>query len=292
MAISHKDAAKVHKLAQITEELKKGHGCEVTRLTSLKSLCKDPAIANPFVTYLARKTVERVERGRGQVKRLPREKASRNRLLMGEAVGAMTRWLEDPRENRHQQLADLFHQIVTQQNEHRRIKWGSVRIINDADLLIVEYALQCVLNPHDAGQWAYQTARHYAERYDAHFGTGLVPASLPLVQDIVDFWYEILGIAVPHQESPTPVKKKPAKLTHRQGQFLAFIHLYWKLHRQAPSELDMVQFFRVTPPSVHSMVVRLHELGLIEREPGVARSIRVTIPENKIPPLQDADQLP
>jgi DNA-binding MarR family transcriptional regulator len=82
-----------------------------------------------------------------------------------------------------------------------------------------------------------------------------------------------------------PSKKKAAKLTHRQGQFLAFIHLYWKLHRQAPAEIDMVRFFRVTPPSVHSMVIKLCELGLIEREPGVARSIRVAIPEEKIPPL-------
>lgn len=78
-----------------------------------------------------------------------------------------------------------------------------------------------------------------------------------------------------------------AEFTHRQGQFLAFIHLFRKLHRKSPSELDIAEFFRLTPPAVHSMVVRLHEQGLIEREPGVARSIRVAIPKDEIPELDD-----
>ena len=78
-----------------------------------------------------------------------------------------------------------------------------------------------------------------------------------------------------------------AKFTHRQGQFLAFIHLYRQLHRQGPAELDMVKFFNVTPPSAHGMVVKLEELGLVTRESGVARSIRVAIPEEEIPKLDE-----
>ncbi|MBM4073119.1 MAG: MarR family transcriptional regulator, partial [Planctomycetes bacterium] len=56
-----------------------------------------------------------------------------------------------------------------------------------------------------------------------------------------------------------------ATFTNRQGQFLAFIHLYRKLHRQGPAETDMVKFFRVTPPAAHSMVVKLEELGMVTR---------------------------
>jgi hypothetical protein len=37
------------------------------------------------------------------------------------------------------------------------------------------------------------------------------------------------------------------------------------------------------------MVVKLEELGLITREPGVARSVRVTIPVAEIPPLEDVE---
>ncbi len=82
------------------------------------------------------------------------------------------------------------------------------------------------------------------------------------------------------------------RFTHRQGQFLAFIHLYRKLHRQGPAERDMVQFFRVTPPSVHGMIVTLEELGLVTRQPGVARSVRVAIPEEETPELEEAEGPP
>jgi repressor LexA len=82
------------------------------------------------------------------------------------------------------------------------------------------------------------------------------------------------------------------KFTHRQGQFLAFLHLYRKLHRQAPAEADLVRFFRITPPAVHTMIVKLAELGLITRQPGVARSIRVILPEEEIPRLEDVEGPP
>ncbi len=83
-----------------------------------------------------------------------------------------------------------------------------------------------------------------------------------------------------------------ATFTHRQGQFLAFIHLYRRLHRQGAAETDMVKFFRVTPPSAHDMVVKLDELGLVTREPGVARSIRVAIPEDEVPKVEETDGPP
>jgi len=54
----------------------------------------------------------------------------------------------------------------------------------------------------------------------------------------------------------------------------------------------MVKFFRVTPPAAHSMVVKLEELGLATREAGVARSIRVAIPEAEIPTLEETEGPP
>lgn len=83
-----------------------------------------------------------------------------------------------------------------------------------------------------------------------------------------------------------------ATFTHRQGQFLAFIHLYGKRHRRAPAETDMVSFFGLTPPSVHSMVVKLHQLQLIDRQPRVPRSLRLVIPAEEVPPLEDVEGPP
>ncbi len=48
--------------------------------------------------------------------------------------------------------------------------------------------------------------------------------------------------------------------TQKQGQYLAFIYCYTKIHGQAPAERDMQMFFRVTAPSIHQMVLIL-QLG-------------------------------
>jgi hypothetical protein len=40
------------------------------------------------------------------------------------------------------------------------------------------------------------------------------------------------------------------------------------------------------------MVVKLEEVGLITREPGVARSMRVAIPAERLPELETADGPP
>jgi repressor LexA len=89
-----------------------------------------------------------------------------------------------------------------------------------------------------------------------------------------------------------PNEEGMASFTHRQGQFLAFIHLYCKLHRQGPAELDLVNYFRVTPPSVHQMMAKLAELGLITRKPGVPRSADVAIPVEEIPRLEPVEGPP
>lgn len=77
------------------------------------------------------------------------------------------------------------------------------------------------------------------------------------------------------------------RFTDKQGQYLAYIRAYMLLNRRAPAEVDMQRFFAVTPPSVHRMVVALEARGLITRTPGVARSIRLAISPEDIPPLRE-----
>jgi repressor LexA len=76
------------------------------------------------------------------------------------------------------------------------------------------------------------------------------------------------------------------RYTEKQGQYLAFIYYYTKLHGQAPAELDMQRYFQVTSPSVHQMVLTLASNGLIERIPGQARSIRLLIRREELPDLE------
>jgi len=74
--------------------------------------------------------------------------------------------------------------------------------------------------------------------------------------------------------------------TRKQGQYLAFIHYYTRIHGRPPAEADMQKYFKVTPPSVHQMVLTLGKRGLIEREPGQPRTIRVLLPREELPDLE------
>jgi len=78
----------------------------------------------------------------------------------------------------------------------------------------------------------------------------------------------------------------PGRWTPRQGQFLAFIYHYTKVNGRPPAEADMERYFRVSPPSVHQMILRLEELGFISRVPGQGRSIHVLIPPEQLPALE------
>ena len=74
--------------------------------------------------------------------------------------------------------------------------------------------------------------------------------------------------------------------TRQQGQYLAFIYYYTKIHRCPPAETDLQRYFRVSPPTVHDMILRLEEKGLIRRTPRQARSIEVLLPVVQLPPLE------
>jgi len=64
------------------------------------------------------------------------------------------------------------------------------------------------------------------------------------------------------KKSKTDGRSKRAsqpRFTARQGQYLAYIHLYRKLNRRSPAESNMAAYFRVSAPSVHQMILKLEE---------------------------------
>jgi Mn-dependent DtxR family transcriptional regulator len=70
--------------------------------------------------------------------------------------------------------------------------------------------------------------------------------------------------------------------TKLQGQYLAYIATYTKLHRRPPSEADLQGYFGVTPPSVNHMILTLDRRGFISRTPGKPRSIEVLVPPEQV----------
>ena len=73
--------------------------------------------------------------------------------------------------------------------------------------------------------------------------------------------------------------------TAKQGQYLAYIHLYTRLHRRPSAETDMQEYFRVSPPSVHQMVLTLERAGFIRRQSRTPRSIELLVDPTQLPDL-------
>ena len=76
------------------------------------------------------------------------------------------------------------------------------------------------------------------------------------------------------------------KYTPKQGQYLAFVHYYTKIHGCPPAEADMQRYFNVSAPAVHQMVLMLEKRRLIARVPGQPRSIRLLLAREQLPDLE------
>ncbi|MBN1225577.1 MAG: MarR family transcriptional regulator [Deltaproteobacteria bacterium] len=75
------------------------------------------------------------------------------------------------------------------------------------------------------------------------------------------------------------------RFTEKQGQYLAFIYNYSAINGRPPAEADLQRFFLTTPPTIHQMILKLEEKGLISRVPWQARSIRLLIDPDELPIL-------
>lgn len=105
-------------------------------------------------------------------------------------------------------------------------------------------------------------------------------------------WKGQIGVLAPpgaaaRRQTPPPEREDRARpsFTERQGQYLAFIYAYTKIHGRPPAEADLQRYFRVSPPSVHQMILTLERRGLISRTPGVPRSVRLLVEPNELPVL-------
>src|SRR5215211_5241276 len=60
-----------------------------------------------------------------------------------------------------------------------------------------------------------------------------------------------------NQKSGVSRRSSRQPFTEKQGEYLAFIYVYSHMFQRPPAETDMQRYFRVSPPSVHQMVLTL-----------------------------------
>ena len=178
---------KIRRLAQVAAALREGDSFNITRLTTLKSLCEDTDATAQFALHLAKLAYSKMRAQEGP-SHLDAEKWEYGKQVVDEAIRQMERYLANPTKDEADLLRAGLLDVRTFQNQYEQQAWGSVRIIDSTEVLIIEQALSCLLQPNTSANWGYRIARQYAERYDGRYGTGLIPASAPMVEDIADFW--------------------------------------------------------------------------------------------------------
>ena len=189
---SAKTRAKIKKLVEITQELYLGNDFNITRLTTLKSLCDTHDVAIRFVHHLAICTAKRMEEKTPAY--LEPKRWEKHKEVTKKAIVQIDNYLKEKNETSIQSLKIILDQLKKLQNKYENQRWGSVRLIESSDTLLIEKSIQCILSPEDFRLWAYHVGREYAEKYDPSYGTGLIPESAPFMEDIVEFWIQYYGL--------------------------------------------------------------------------------------------------
>jgi len=107
-----------------------------------------------------------------------------------------------------------------------------------------------------------------------------------LLNAVCDRLAQLLDEHTAKASAPATAKAVRSTCTAKQGQFLAFIYYYTKLHRRAPSEADLQVYFGVSLPAVHGMIVTLERHGFIAHKAGQPRSIRLLVKRTDLPDLE------
>jgi hypothetical protein len=180
-------APKIRRLAQMAAELQGGDSFEVTRLTTLKSWCEDSKAAAQFAVHFAQQTYRKMQEQKSP-SHLDAEKWDNYKALVAKALEQMEAYVEERSEEARTALWSVQAEVRGIQDTYENHRWGPVRIIQSSEVLLVEYALTCLLQPTASADWGYRIARQYAERYNSRYPRGLIPESAPMVEDIANFW--------------------------------------------------------------------------------------------------------
>ncbi|MEG4944915.1 hypothetical protein [Microcoleus sp. F4-D5] len=181
-------AKKIKKWIQTTQEVEKARfAIPITRLTSIKSLCADEVAAEKFGLYIAQGVQQQINQATCP-EHFTSEEWEQQKQLVDEAISLMQSYLESPSYESRQSIRNLLKDIDgVQGDDYRNFRWATVRFVRSGDLLKLEYALRCFVEP-DFSYWAYKLAREYVESYAPQYGSGIIPESIPMLLEVAEFW--------------------------------------------------------------------------------------------------------
>lgn len=79
----------------------------------------------------------------------------------------------------------LYDALRKHQSTYKQTQWGSVRLIQSMDLLLIEQAIDILLYHRDRTEMGYELLASQCVSYDPRHGNGLYPKCLPTLKDVV-----------------------------------------------------------------------------------------------------------
>jgi len=184
LRLSRENSRRVQKLEAALSDLQEGTTAyvSITKLTSIKSLCRDEACRKAYCAHLASLVTEHIQTA-------AKDKDSEDVCNLAQEAGLAISNIANETDNSEILAQETLSRLKIFQNDYRKLKWSTVRIVINNDLLILETILQAMLSQNDtAAAYAYHATRNYVERYNPHCGTGLIAESIPMLKEVVQFW--------------------------------------------------------------------------------------------------------
>jgi hypothetical protein len=168
------------KLLRIADEIEEKGEANLTRLTVLKKWFDRPYRLASFAVFVANRASGRKGKTIGEAAELFHEA----RALLSK-VPILDPVLE-------LKAAEQLHgRLKTFQDEHKKVAWGSVRMVKNHNLFLIEEGLRIYLWSTGSPSDGYRLAVNYCEHYDPRYGNSLNGPSLTKLHEIVRFMFTI-----------------------------------------------------------------------------------------------------
>ena len=165
-----------HKLQKIITDIKTTGNANLTRLTVLKKWFETPYRLPSFGIFIANQASRQAHDTTKEADELFREA----RDILADVN------VFEPNIPRTRAMR-LHARLSAFQNERREIRWASVRLIRDNNMLLVESGLGLYLWHGESPTGGYRLAASYCEHYDPRHGNGLNGPSINRIEEIAGF---------------------------------------------------------------------------------------------------------
>ena len=161
------------KLQKLIEDIKEHGNANLTKLTILKKWFETPSRLTSFGIFIAHSACQSTLKTTGDAASLLRDAK-----LVLKDIDVFHPGISQAT------ATNLHTRLVSFQNEHQRLEWGSVRLIRDKNLFFVEGGLGLYLWHSRSPTEGYRLAAAFCEHYDPRYGNGLNGPSVGRIEEI------------------------------------------------------------------------------------------------------------